>query len=195
MNRQQLERFRKMQDYYPHLSASLANSSGIFLGHDYAFDLVRPGVALYGGNPLPGKPNPMKTVAQLDLRVLQVRDVKKGETVGYSATWKAPRHSRIAIVGGGYRDGIPRKLSSTSPKGPGELWIAGGRCPIVGRVSMDVTCIDVTRRPNVRPGMYAEIFGKNIPVDEAAAMAGTISYELLTHLGSRYARRYKGGSS
>ena len=192
MNRQQLARFQKLRTHYPQLTTSLANSSGIFLGKDYAFDLVRPGIALYGGNPLPGKPNPIKPVAQLDLRVLQVRDVKKGDTVGYSATWKAQRDSRIAILGAGYRDGIPRKLSSTKPTGPAQVWLAGGRCPIVGRVSMDMTCIDVTDRPRVRPGMYAEVFGKHIPVDEAAATASTISYELLTHLGSRYARQYKG---
>jgi alanine racemase len=176
----------------PHVPASLANSSGIYLGKSYAHDLVRPGVAIYGGNPLPGKNNPMKPVVTLEARVLQVRDVEKGDTVGYSATWKAPRDSRIAMLGAGYRDGIPRKLSSSAKNGPAQVAINGKRCPIVGRVSMDMMCVDVTdlRAGAVSKGSVAEIFGKHISVDEAAGWAGTISYELLTHLGSRYARVY-----
>jgi alanine racemase len=192
LNRKQLERFTYIKSLYPHLPASLANSSGIYLGKAYAFDLVRPGIALYGGNPLLPKKNPMKPVAHLTARVLQVRTLRKGETVGYSATWKAPRDCRIAVIAAGYRDGIPRKLSSSKPNGPAQVWLANRRCPIIGRVSMDMTCVDVTAAKAVREGDEAELFGTHISVDEAAGWADTISYELLTHLGSRYARLYSG---
>jgi alanine racemase len=192
LNVKQRDRFKAVRSMLPNVPASLANSSGIYLGKSYAHDLVRPGVALYGGNPLPGKRNPMKPVVTLEANVLQVRDVKKGETVGYSATWKAPRDSRIAMLGAGYRDGIPRKLSSRAKEAPAQVAINGKRCPIVGRVSMDMICVDVTDMTSgkVKPGTRVEIFGKHITVDEMAGWAGTISYELLTHLGSRYARVY-----
>jgi alanine racemase len=196
MNKQQLTAFRKVLKLFPDTPGSFANSSGIYLGKPYHHALVRPGVALYGGNPLPGKKNPMAAVATLQARVLQVRTVKKGETVGYSATWKAARESRIAILAAGYRDGIPRKLSSTKPGGPAQVWLAGQRCPIVGRVSMDMMCVDVTSaKHEPKPGDFAEIIGKHITVDEAASWAGTISYELLTHLGTRYQRHYVGFES
>jgi alanine racemase len=194
MNAQQLARFTTFRKALPDIPASLCNSSGIFLGKAYHFDLVRPGVALYGGNPTPHTKNPMKAVATLDGVVLQVRDVKKDETVGYSATWKAARDSRIAMLGTGYRDGIPRKLSSNKKVPPAVVWIAGKRCPIVGRVSMDMMCIDVTDA-KVHKGMHAQIIGNKMPVDEVATRAGTISYEVLTHLGLRYARVYVGGKS
>lgn len=193
MNKQQLQRFTAARSIYPHLPASLANSSGIFLGKDYLCDQVRPGIALYGGNPTPHKTNPMKPVATLQARVLQTRNLKKGETVGYSATWTAPRDSRIALLAAGYRDGIPRKFSSSRDDGPAQVWFGGKRCPVIGRVSMDMMAVDITRLTQnlIKPGHYSEIIGKNISVDEAASWAGTISYELLTHLGNRYARQYK----
>ncbi len=196
LNALQLQRFQAVRKRFPGILASFANSSGIFLGKPYQMDMVRPGVALYGGNPvLPGK-NPLKAVATLAVKVLQVRDIKKGETVGYAASWKAPQDSRIAVLGAGYRDGIPRKLSSSSPKGPALVWIGGQRCPIVGRVSMDMLCVDITalKKP-LKRGSVAEIFGSHISVDEVAGWAGTISYELLTHLGNRYARTYTGFES
>jgi alanine racemase len=192
LNRMQLERFLYIKALYPHLPASLANSSGIYLGKAYAFDLVRPGVALYGGNPFLPRMNPVKPVVHLAAKVLQVRSARKGETVGYSATWKAARDSRIAVLAAGYRDGIPRKLSSSKPQGPAQVWLGNKRCPIIGRVSMDLMCVDVTAAKTVREGDEAELFGKHISVDEAAGWAGTISYEILTHLGNRYARIYSG---
>jgi alanine racemase len=140
----------------------------------------------------------MKAVAQLEGTVLQVRHVKKGETVGYSATWKAPRDSVIAILGAGYKDGVPRHLSSRKGNNdPAQVWIGGKRCAIVGRVSMDMMAIDVTgvSPSRLNKGMLAEIFGPNIGIDETAAWAGTISYEILTRLGSRYARVYSGRES
>ncbi len=189
MNEAQRQRFADLRALAPHIKASFANSSGIYLGKAYAHDQVRPGVALYGGNPLPGKPNPMQVVASLKARVLQIRELQSGERLGYSATWTATEPTKIALLGAGYRDGVPRKLSSSEHKGPAQVFINGSRCPIVGRVSMDMMAADVTNA-KVEIGDWAEIFGKNIPVDEAAGWAGTISYELLTHLGSRYARHY-----
>jgi alanine racemase len=192
LNRQQLARFLAVRKSFPATSASFANSSGIFLGKAYHFDEVRPGVALYGGNPTPHKKNPMRPIAHLHAKILQVREVAKGETVGYSATWKAKRDSRIAIIAAGYADGIARKLSSGPKGGPAHVFIAGKRCPVVGRVSMDMMTIDVTNLPEgkLAKSDAAELFGKNITIDEVAGWAGTISYELLTHLGRRYARVY-----
>jgi alanine racemase len=195
LNAKQLAAFKEFRALLPDVPASFANSSGIYLGADYHFNLVRAGVALYGGNPLPGQQNPMKPVVTLQAKVMQTRLVKQGDTIGYSATWTAPRNSRIAILGAGYRDGIPRKLSSTKVDGPAQVFIAGRRVPIVGRVSMDMMACDVTDLPEIEIGTLAEIFGSNISVDVAAASAGTISYELLTHLGNRYHRRYIGGES
>lgn len=197
LNAKQIKRFAEARAKLPDTPTSLSNSSGIFLKNRPAIDLARAGIALYGGNPQPGKKNSMKPVAQLNGTVLQVRDVKKGETVGYSATWKAQRDSRIAILGAGYKDGIPRSLSSRINNGPAQVWIGGRRCPIVGRISMDMMAIDVTAAPRskVSRGAQAEIIGARIPVDEAAGWAGTISYELLTRLGSRFARVYSGGES
>jgi alanine racemase len=197
LNLRQLEAFNNHRKLLPDVPTSFANSSGILLGADYHFNLVRAGVALYGDNPQPGRPNPMKPVVTLQVKVMQTRFVKKGDTIGYSATWTAPRDSRIAILGAGYRDGIPRKLSSSQVDGPAQVFIAGRRVPIVGRVSMDMMACDVTDMPQdeIECGTLAEMFGPNISVDEAASWAGTISYELLTHLGNRYHRRYIGDES
>jgi alanine racemase len=149
-------------------------------------------VGLYGGNPTPYQKNPLKPVVTLNVRVLQIRTIQKGDTVGYSATWTAQRTSRIAVIAAGYADGVARKLSSSQNHGPAQVYFAGQRCPIVGRVSMDMMTVDVTDVPErkLTKATHAELFGKNISVDEAAGWAGTISYELLTHLGKRYARVY-----
>lgn len=197
MNQIQLDRFQAIRNAVPHIPASFANSSGIFLGTPFHFDEVRPGVALYGGNPTPYQKNPMKHVVTLEARVLQIRHVNPGDTVGYSATWKAKRSSRIAIIAAGYADGVARKLSSSDQNGPAQVYLGGQRCPIVGRVSMDMMTIDVTDVPERKLAKVAsaELFGSHISVDEAADWAGTISYELLTHLGKRYARVYAAAES
>lgn len=194
MNARQADAFRAVRAKFPGVAASLANSSGIFLGDRFTHDLVRPGIALYGGNPTPKVANPMHAVAILEGAVLQLRDVGQGGTVGYGATWQARRPSRIAILGAGYKDGVPRALSSREQAGPAQVFINGRRCPIIGRISMDMMAIDVTGLPDgsVTRGTRAEILGRTILIDEAAAWAGTISYELLTRLGSRYARLYTG---
>jgi alanine racemase len=192
MNQQQLDRFTAIRKSVPHIQASLANSPGIFLGRAYHFDEVRPGVGLYGGNPTPYQKNPMKAVVTLNVRVLQIRNIQAGDSVGYSATWIAQRPSRIAVIAAGYADGVARKLSSSQNEGPAQVFLGGQRCPIVGRVSMDMMTVDVTDVPErkLAKATHAELFGKNISIDEAAGWAGTISYELLTHLGNRYARVY-----
>jgi alanine racemase len=195
LNQKQSAAFAELSRLLPGVPASLANSSGIFLGVDFLHDLVRPGIALYGGNPTPDRPNPMQAVAQLEGAILQVRDVRGGETVGYGATWSTNHPTRIAILGAGYKDGVPRALSATSARSDQpQVMIAGRRCPVVGRVSMDMMAIDVTGL-DVKRGDRAEILGSNILIDEAACWAGTISYELLTRLGSRYARLYSSSDS
>jgi alanine racemase len=192
MNQRQLDRFTAIRKALPHIPASFANSPSIFLRPAYHFDEVRPGVALYGGNPTPYQKNPMKPVVTLEARILQIRNIHAGDTVGYSATWKAKRPSRIAVIAAGYADGVARKLSSRQPNGPAQVYLGGQRCPIVGRVSMDMMTVDVTDVPErkLASAEAAELFGAHISVDEAAGWAGTISYELLTHLGKRYARVY-----
>jgi alanine racemase len=194
LNRRQAEAFRAVRQKLPGVPASLANSSGIFLGEAFTHDLVRPGIALYGGNPTQNVANPMLPVAILDGAVMQLRDLAQGDTVGYGGTWQAARASRIAILGAGYKDGVPRALSSREPSGPAQVFINGRRCPVIGRVSMDMMAIDVTDLApgTVTRGTRAEILGRNIAIDEAASWAGTISYELLTRLGSRYALLYTG---
>ncbi|MCA0432319.1 MAG: alanine racemase [Proteobacteria bacterium] len=197
LNKRQIARFAEAQALLADIPTSFSNSSGIFLSGKRPESLTRAGIAIYGGNPTPWKKNPMKPVATLAGTVMQVRSVNKGETVGYSATWKAKRDSRIAILGAGYKDGIPRHLSSRTQTGPAQVWIGGRRCPIVGRISMDMMGVDVTDVPasRVSRGAQAEIIGARVSVDEMAGWAGTICYELLTRLGSRYARVYSGAES
>ena len=162
------------------------NSSGIFLGETFGFDLARPGSALYGINPdAHGRPNPMRPVVSLTARVLSVRDIPAGATVGYSATWTAHAPSRIATIGVGYADGWHRSHSNA-----GAAYFDGHPVPLVGRVSMDLTTFDVTDQPAVQPGSWLELLGPHRAVDDAARDAGTIGYEVLTALGPRYHRVY-----
>jgi alanine racemase len=194
LNAKQCEAFAELRRKLSGVPASLANSSGIFLGEGYTHDLVRPGIAIYGGNPTLAATNPMRPVAHLEGTVMQVRHVPEGDTVGYSATWAAQRPTRIAVLGAGYKDGVPRALSSNPGAETAQVFLGGQRCPIIGRVSMDMMAIDITDlSPHaIVRGSRAEILGDHIPIDEAAAWAGTVSYELLTRLGSRYARLYSG---
>ncbi len=189
MNAAQLARFRAARARLPRMPASLANSGGIFLGADYAFDLARPGIALYGGNPRGGGPNPMRQAVTLLGRVLQVRDVAPGESVGYGAAHRVEAPGRVAIVAAGYADGYLR-----SSGGRGHAWLGGVRAPVIGRVSMDLVAVDATRVPPeaARPGALAELLGGRVTPDDAARAAGTISYEMLAGLGRRYRRVYEG---
>jgi len=191
----QIKLFREIRGLYSGIPASLANSSGIYLGDPALYDLVRPGAALYGVNPTPGRANPMKGVVELTGRILQVRNVARDETVGYGATWTAKRASRIVIVAVGYADGLLRSASANDGRPGGKAVVAGKSCPIAGRISMDLVCVDVTDLPDgaVRRGDIATFIGSGLGVDDFAAAAETIGYELLTRLGMRCHLIYRGG--
>lgn len=195
MNQHQIARFAQVRALFPHARASLANSSGVFLGSQPFHDVVRPGYALYGGNPTPGAPNPMRPVVRLQAPILRLRDVSPSETVGYNGTWAAPGPRRLATIGVGYADGIPRAASGSHGHAGGEAMVLGVRCPFVGRVSMDLIVLDVTDVPRdaLAQGKMAELLGDDITVDDLAARAGTIGYEILTSLGRRYCQVYEGG--
>jgi len=185
LNAGQATRFAAVRARLPAAPFSFANSSGIFLGRDFASDLARPGCALYGVNPTPGHPNPMRPVVSLTAPVLQVRDIPAGTTVGYGASWAASRPSRIATVAVGYADGYLRALSGRA------LGRHNGQdVPLVGRVSMDLCTFDVTDHPAILPGSMIELIGADNTPDDVAARAGTIGYEVLTALGRRYRRSY-----
>jgi alanine racemase len=188
MNAAQLGRFEAARAKLPVAPASFANSSGVFRGPAYHLDLVRPGVALYGANPTPGQPNPMLPVIRLLARILQVREALPGETVGYGATHAIERPTRIATVAAGYADGLLRSLS-----GRGRALAGGTIVPIVGRVSMDLITLDVTAADPAatEPGGLVELIGPAHTVDDLAAEAGTIGYEILTSLGARYHRVWR----
>jgi alanine racemase len=183
----QLNLFRELRTLYSGIPASLANSSGIFLGDTAYFDLARPGAALYGINPTPGDPNPMKPVVQLTGRILQIRSVARDQTIGYGATWTARRNSRIAVLAAGYADGLLRSASAGDERPGGSAIIAGNRCPIVGRISMDLMTVDISDLPDraVHRGEVATLIGGELSIDDVAAAAGTIGYEVLTRLGAR----------
>jgi alanine racemase len=192
LNEIQRSRFVSALTRFGHIPASLAASSGIFLGREFHFDFVRPGAALYGINPQPGTPNPMRQIVRLRGRILQVREVDRGESVGYGATHVMDEPGRLATVAVGYADGWPRSLSR---RGFGRL--GGSRVPLLGRVSMDLVVFDVSAvEPSLaRPGGFVELLDDDHGVDAAAAEAGTIGYEILTALGGRYHRVYLGSSS
>lgn len=187
LNGQQQERFAAIHARFAGVPASLANSSGIFLGQEYHFDMLRPGAALYGINPTPDADNPMRTVVTVRAPILQLRVLEQAETVGYGATYLAPEGSRLAAVAGGYADGLVRAMGNRA-----QAWVNGHKVPLAGIVSMDVTVLDVSALPEgeVRVGDWVEFIGQHMPVDVVAAKAGTIGYELFTSIGSRVVRHY-----
>ncbi|HXP31775.1 MAG TPA: alanine racemase [Stellaceae bacterium] len=189
MNAAQRDTFRAALARLPHAPASLAASSGIFLGADFHFDFARSGAALYGVNPLARGLNPMRQVVHLKARILQVRDIDRGESVGYGAAHRMERAGRVATVAVGYADGWLRSASHR-----GHVGIAVARAPVIGRISMDLLTIDVTGiDPELaRPGNFVDLLDERYGVDEAAAAAGTIGYEILTALGRRALRVYRG---
>jgi alanine racemase len=184
-NREQLKRFEEAYRPFAGLTASLANSSGIFLAPEFHFDVVRPGCALYGINPVLGE-NPMQHVATLSAPILQVRTLDRDETIGYGATAALPKGSRIAIVGMGYADGYFRLLSNK-----GFAYVSGRKVPIVGRVSMDMIALDVSQVPQIAAGSRAEFINASQSVNEVADACGTIGYEIFTRIGRRVARLYR----
>ena len=200
LTRRQFESFQKLRGLFEGIESSIANSPGIFHAGSPAQELTRPGIALYGGEALSGAANPMRPVVTLEARIVQVRSARKGETAGYGATALLERDTRIAICSVGYADGYLRSASGSGVPlrqvvaGGAQGHIAGQRVPVLGRVTMDLTSFDVTdiAPEHVAAGDFIELFGRNIPLDEAARAAGTIGYELLTSLGNRYHRRYIG---
>ena len=194
LNAKQLKLFRELRGLYSGIPASLANSSGIFLGDAAYFDLARPGAALYGINPTPGRANPMTSVVELTGGIVQLRTVARDQTIGYGATWTARRNSRIAVVALGYANGLLRAGSAGDEHPGGAAIVAGKRCPIVGRISMDLLMVDITDLSDgaVRRGDFATLIGGELSIDEVAAAAGTIGYEVLTRLGMRCHLDYRG---
>lgn len=198
MSRRQLESFQQVRQIFSGVESSLSSSEGTLLGGDYLCEIIRPGIALYGGlipSHLAGR---LRPVVKAEARVLQVRNVKKGDSASYGATHIFKADSRVAIVGAGYADGWLRTASGSGVPARengsrGAVgFVAGQRVPVVGRITMDLTTFDIGAldKDAVRPGDYIELFGENLPLDEMARAAGTIGYEVLTSLGSRYARRY-----
>ena len=183
-NQRQREAFDAARARLPAAPASLANSSGLFLGPEFASALARPGAALYGVNPTPSQPNPMHPAIRLRARIIAVRDIGPGETVGYNGQWQAACPSRIATVAAGYADGYLRSLSNAAV-----AHFDGQPVPLVGRVSMDLSTFDITGVP-AQPGDWLDLIGPANPIDALAAQAGTNGYELLTSLGRRYRRTY-----
>ncbi len=191
-NRTQLSFFHSIVEQFPTIPASLANSAGIMNSRDNHFQMVRPGIALYGGRAINGKPNPMKPVVNLKVPILQVNEFRAGDSIGYGATYTLNRNSKIAILAIGYADGFLRSLSGTNSRQGGRVVINNKILPVIGRVSMDLIAVDVTelygKMPN--PGEMAEILGNIIGIDDQADLAGTIGYEILTSLKGRYKRSY-----
>jgi alanine racemase len=187
-NEAQRRSFDTLRTMLPAAPASLANSSGIFLGGAYHYDLARPGAALYGVNPTPGKPNPMLPVVRLLAKVIQSRVLETGAGVGYGHVFRATGALGVATISLGYADGWPRRATAGG-------WFDGAPLPLVGRVSMDSIILDGSALApgRLRAGDLVEMIGPNQTIDDVASMAGTIGYEILTGLGSRFHRRYEGG--
>lgn len=187
LNERQAAAFEKIAQNWPGTFKSLCNSSGLFRNEDWHYDLVRPGIALYGGNPTPEAKNPMQPVVSLHVRVLQTRDVRKGESAGYNATHIFKQDTRLATVALGYADGFPRGGSNSA-----RLYWKGQPCPIRGRVSMDLVIVETGHLEEPpQQGDWMEILGPHQDIDALAADCGTISYNILTALGPRYRRLYE----
>lgn len=186
-NPAQLAEMQRVSEEFSGMSVCFANSGGVFLGTQYQADLVRPGIALYGGAPTGGRQNPMEPVVKLDVAVVQTRTVPPGAAIGYSSSFIATSQMRLATLAIGYADGLPRSLSNR-----GAFYHEGARLPIVGRVSMDSTIVDVSAlAPDaLQLGSLVEVIGQHQTIDDIASAADTISYEILTRLGTRYRRTY-----
>jgi alanine racemase len=189
MNTRQLGEFRNIRARFAGIPGSLAASSGAFLGADYHFDLIRPGIALYGGAPNANSANPMSQVVTLTAPILQIRQIDTGVSAGYGATFTASSPRRLATIGLGYADGVHRSASNR-----GAAMVGGVLCAFAGRVSMDLITLDVSACPpgTAEPGQMVEIIGPHRRLDDVAAAAGTAHYEVITRLGPRIARRYVG---
>jgi alanine racemase len=193
-NEQQRKVFESLRAILPRAPASLAASDGLMLGRAFHLDLVRPGYALYGGQAFKGGPTPVKPVVRVQARILQLRDVAPGQTVGYSATWKASRLSRVAIIAAGYADGFLRSGSAPGAHAGALVGVGGVTAPVIGRISMDLITVDVTDiEPAPRRGQLVDLVGPGLTIETMGARAGTIGYEVLTSLGRRFERIYVNG--
>jgi alanine racemase len=187
LNKKQLEVFTQASSYF-NVPKSLSASGGTLLGKEYHFDIVRPGIGLYGGAPIDNEETPLEPVVTLYAPILQVRGVKAGESVGYSAAYVAKQDMKIATIGLGYADGFLRSAGNK-----GIAYVDGKICPILGKVSMDMIAIDISDcDTDIKCGNFVELLGKNVKLDEQAKNMGTISYEILTRLGNRFKRNYLG---
>ena len=191
-NRTQLALFSSVINQFPGIPASLANSAATMTSREMHFQMVRPGIALYGGRAVNGRKNPMVPAVTLEAPVIQIRECKTGESVGYGASYILPRDTRLAIIALGYADGFIRAASSTNQHAGGRVHLRGTLCPLIGRVSMDMFAIDITDLGNdiPIPGEMVEVLGPNVSIDDQADPAGTIGYEILTSLKGRYPRTY-----
>ncbi len=196
LNEAQLKAFEACRAMLPACRASFANSAGIFLGARYHFDLVRPGFALYGGKAAEGR-EALRRVIRLEARIVQVHDARAGTSVGYGADQSLSRPTRIATLAIGYADGIFRALGAREGQSGFTAYIGGHAAPALGRISMDLITLDVTDIPEglAHRGAWAEIIGEHVSVDDLAARAGTIGYEMLTSLSSRAQRIYTGSEA
>ncbi|WP_210260284.1 alanine racemase [Hongsoonwoonella zoysiae] len=192
MNARQRDRFEHVSRLFPGARHSLANSGGIMIGPDYHFDLTRPGIALYGAKAGITADTPLETVVTVEARLLMVRTLRQGETIGYGARFTAPQDMRAGLVAIGYADGFLRRAGGTDEREGANFHLSGKDLPVVGRVSMDQTVVDVSHVPEseLTPGTMIEVFGPNMPIDRTAERAGTIGYEFLTALGRRFGREY-----
>lgn len=193
-NRTQLALFGSVMTQFPGVPASLANSAGLMSGRDYHFQMVRPGIALYGGRAVTGRKNPMAPVVTLHVPIMQIKEARTGETVGYGASHSLSRDSRLAILSHGYADGFLRSLSASNTRPGGKVVIRGKICPVIGKVSMDQITVDITELgPDIpSPGEGAEVLGNILDVDDQGDFGGTVGYEILTSLKGRYNRNYVG---
>jgi len=189
LNQQQIGLFDELRALLPELPGSVGNTAGILNGPGFCGDLVRPGIGLYGGNPVPGISDPLQPVATLEGRVVQLREIPAATPVGYGAEFRARGPTTLATLGLGYADGYPRSLGN---RGYGV--IQGQRVPVVGRVSMDSLVVDITRlgAGALSPGDFVQLLGPDVDIDELARLGNTVSYELLTGFGTRLERRYTG---
>lgn len=184
---QQLEQFNRLRALLPPAPTSVGNSAGGLMGKEFSGDMARLGLALFGGNPYQNEMPPLQPVLRVQSRILQVRDIDEGTTVGYGATYSAPTRLRIATVGTGYADGYPWSLGNR-----GIASIGGHRVRVVGRVSMDMITLDVTAVPEelLKPGRMIDLIGPDVSLEEVAELAGTVNYEILTRLSQRARRKY-----
>lgn len=193
-NRQQLLAFEQLRAALPPAPASLAASDGLMLGADYRFDLVRPGYAIYGGQPSRELVAPVQPAVRVQARVLQVRELAAGDSVGYGAVWTCGTRSRIATVAAGYGDGFARSMSGVNGELRGQVSFRGRLAPVVGRVSMDLITVDVTHLGDGGPnrGDFVDLIGPGLTLEAVGQAGGTIGYEVLTRLSRRFHRHYVG---